>query len=83
MVARWNAEQKKKPNAAGQALFWEKFSLHNVGLYKMAYVYMCELGQNILEWVVYIYISLYKMALGYLIIFLQYGRVFSAKNTGL
>ena len=49
MVARWNAEQKKKPNAAGQALFWEKFSLHNVGLYKMAYVYMCELGQNILE----------------------------------
>ena len=44
---------------------------------------MCEHGQNILESVVYIYISLYKMALGYLIIFLQYGRVSSTKNTGL
>ena len=64
-----------------QARWWAQ--KQNVGLYKMAYVYMCELGQNILEWVVYIYISLYKMALGYLIIFLQYGRVLSTKNTGL
>ena len=56
--------------------------LQNVGLYKMAHVYVCELGQNILEWVVYIHISLYKMALGYLIIFFQYGG-FYLENTGL
>ena len=59
--ARWLAQRMTKS-------FREKFPLQNVGFYKMAYVYMCELGQNILEWVVYIYISLYKMALGYLII---------------
>ena len=53
--------------------------LQNVGLYKMAYVYICELGQTILELVVYIHISLYKIALLYLIIFLQYGRVLSTE----
>ena len=75
--------EKKSQMLLDQLCSEKSLPLQNVGLYKMAYVYMCELGQNILEWVVYIYISLYKMALGYLIIFLQYGRVLSTKNTGL
>ena len=58
----------------------KNISLQNVGLYKTVYIYICIITYvNLVKTYLNEHISLYKMALGYLIIFLQYGRVLSAK----
>ena len=59
-----------------QLCYEKNISLQNVGLYKMVYLYIYV---NLVKTYSNEHTPLYKMALGYFIIFLQYGRVLSTE----